>query len=87
MICTRCESTGFLSIHQVPTFVWNTEDPTTIIHNMLMSGQLEGTDIAICDCCGDGKSWYGTPGEHYTRKDPLGDSGPYSSNRGKAQCH
>jgi len=21
-------------------------------------------DVSVCDCCGDGEDWYGTPGEH-----------------------
>jgi hypothetical protein len=21
-------------------------------------------DVSVCDCCGDGQSWYGTPGQH-----------------------
>jgi hypothetical protein len=21
-------------------------------------------DVAVCDCCGDGSEWHGTPGEH-----------------------
>jgi len=25
-------------------------------------------DVAVCDCCGDGQGWYGTPGEHNYRK-------------------
>lgn len=44
-------------------------------------------DVEICDCCGDGKGWYGTPGEHYTRDDPPGPKGPYANNGGLCQCH
>jgi len=21
-------------------------------------------DVSVCDCCGDGESWYGEPGQH-----------------------
>lgn len=23
------------------------------------------SDVTVCDCCGDGEGWYGTPGEHH----------------------
>ena len=22
-------------------------------------------DVSVCDCCGDGENWHGTPGEHH----------------------
>jgi hypothetical protein len=44
-------------------------------------------DIEVCDCCGDGEGWYGTPGEHYNQEDPRGPQGPYASNGGLCQCH
>ena len=44
-------------------------------------------DVAICDCCGDGDGWYGTPGEHYGADDPQGPGGPYASNGGLCKCH
>jgi hypothetical protein len=45
------------------------------------------TDAAVCDCCGDGEGWYGTPGEHYGPDDPPGDRGPYANNGGLCKCH
>ena len=44
-------------------------------------------DVTVCDCCGDGDGWYGTPGEHYGPEDPQGPNGPYASNGGLCQCH
>ncbi len=44
-------------------------------------------DVAVCDCCGDGNSWYGTPGQHYTSDDQRGPKGPYASNGGLCHCH
>lgn len=48
---------------------------------------VEANDIEVCDCCGDGKDWYGTPGGHYGPDDPQGDQGPYASNGGLCRCH
>ena len=44
-------------------------------------------DVQVCDCCGDGEEWYGTPGEHYNSEDPIGKHGPYASNGGLCRCH
>jgi hypothetical protein len=44
-------------------------------------------DVHVCDCCGDGKSWYGVPGEHYNANDPPGPYGPYAYNGGLCECH
>ena len=44
-------------------------------------------DVQVCDCCGDGSEWYGTPGEHYGPDDPPGHNGPYKSNGGLCLCH
>ena len=41
----------------------------------------------VCDCCGDGEEWYGTPGEHYITNDPIGYNGPYAYNGGLYKCH
>ena len=44
-------------------------------------------DVQVCDCCGDGENWHGTPGEHYGPDDPMGPKGPYASNGGLCHCH
>ncbi len=62
MTCTRCESTGFLNLHQI--------DDEDILSNMVTEDILEWIvehpdhDVMVCDCCGDGEGWYGEPGEH-----------------------
>ena len=48
---------------------------------------LEQDDFSqLCDCCGNGKEWYGIPGEHYNNTDPPGKSGPYCYNGGLSEC-
>jgi hypothetical protein len=44
-------------------------------------------DVQVCDCCGNGESWYGDPGYHYHAEDPIGREGPYGYNGGLAECH
>ena len=87
MVCTRCDATGFLNVGQLPgNMVLAYEDGdlerilTWIIDN-------DNHDVSVCDCCGDGKVWYGTPGEHYGSGDPQGERGPYAYNGGLAECH
>lgn len=48
---------------------------------------LADHDVQVCDCCGDGDTWYGTPGEHYSNDDPSGPNGPYAYNGGLCECH
>lgn len=63
--CTRCEGSGFLNIHQVP-------DNVLVRHAETGDGEVivawirdnSDHDVGVCDCCGDGEGWYGTPGEH-----------------------
>lgn len=81
--CTRCDSTGFLNIEQVPAEVINS-GADAVLEWMKTT---ETHDVQVCDCCGDGEGWYGTPGEHYTSEDPSGKHGPYSYNGGLCECH
>lgn len=88
MNCTRCQCTGFLNLDQVEAETLERFDKTgdhQVILDWLASHQ--DNDVAACDCCGDGDTWYGTPGEHYGTDDPQGPSGPYASNGGMCQCH
>lgn len=89
MYCTRCQATGFLNFEQVPdTLQGWCEEVDDYAHVILawVNG-VENHDVSVCDCCGDGEEWYGTPGEHYTADDPQGDDGPYARNGGLCQCH
>ena len=86
MNCTRCEGTGFLNISQVPESEIKHDD----YHNSVllwMLSQTEPHDVSVCDCCGNGDEWYGTPGEHYSRYDPVGRNGPYDYNGGLCECN
>lgn len=81
--CTRCEGTGFLNTRQIVGPV-DLEDPDAIARWV---EDNENHDVTVCDCCGDGEEWYGTPGEHYNAEDPSGPFGPYGSNGGLCECH
>jgi hypothetical protein len=41
-------------------------------------------DVQVCDCCGDGDSWYGEAGEHYNGEE---NDGAYDYNGGLCECH
>jgi hypothetical protein len=82
MTCTRCKGTGFLNVEQVPESV---QGPDAIL--VWMKNENTPHDVQVCDCCGDGETWYGTVGEHYGPSDPRGKYGPYAYNGGLAQCH
>ncbi len=84
MHCTRCEGTGFLNIHQTPDEV--SEGGIEVVLKWTEETDLDH-DVVICDCCGDGEGWYGTPGEHYGSDDPQGHNGPYAYNGGLCECH
>ena len=83
MICTRCQGTGFLNIHQVPEEINMDLSRVPILEWMRTT---EDHDVAVCDCCGNGEDWYGAPGEHYTTDDPPGPNGPYAYNGGLCEC-
>lgn len=83
--CTRCESTGFLNVHQIPEELlddWDFEAVQKWIEDN------DDHDVSACDCCGNGEdAWHGTPGEHYNNDDPQGPDGPYADNGGLCECH
>ena len=81
--CTRCDGTGFLNIDQLPDKI-DGNDKDAVIEWMKSN---KDHDICICDCCGDGYGWYGTPGEHYNNEDPPGPCGPYDYNGGLCECN
>ena len=95
IICTRCEGTGFLNFNQFASLPcgmppeYDAEYDTEIILCMIKDLDLAGIehDIQVCDCCGDGDSWYDIPGEHYNAEDPIGHRGPYAYNGGRCECH
>jgi len=87
--CTRCGNCGFLNIGQVIDDDWE----MTALSDRGDKKILEwiekhpGTDVQVCDCCGDGEIWYGEPGEHYNDEDPPGPDGPYAYNGGLCECN
>jgi len=88
--CTRCDGTGFLNTEQVDDETLHrfeeTGDLLVILGWMLKAGK-GNHDVSVCGCCGDGRNWYGTPGEHYNDDDPPGDWGPYGYNGGLCECN
>lgn len=83
MICTRCGGTGFLNLEQCPLVL---ED---VGHELILEWIIANTehDVQVCDCCGNGESWYGEPGNHYGPDDLSGPAGPYAYNGGLSECH
>lgn len=102
MICTRCDGTGFLNIHQLPKELQErtVENAFKYLnkkikykkvkidtwHNLVLEWikNNKDHDVQVCDCCGNGKKWYGEPGIH----DPIdyGENGPYAYNGGLPEC-
>lgn len=91
MTCTRCGNSGFLNIDQLPDELSKLLDelgPEDFLnHASRYLKDREDHDVQVCDCCGDGESWYGEPGEHYNSEDPRGNNGPYSYNGGLCECN
>lgn len=85
LTCTRCEGTGFLNLHQIADSIPVDE----MDHEQILKWLETHTDndVQVCDCCGDGETWYGYPGEHYNNEDPAGPGGPYAYNGGLCECH
>ncbi len=83
--CTRCDASGFLNIHQLPDSVDGYD--IDAVMNWVADQDIDSHDVQVCDCCGDGKYWHGTPGEHYGNDDPVGNGGPYAYNGGLCECH
>ena len=83
MNCTRCNATGFLNTEYLPEGLL--KQGVEVILKWI-ADHLKA-EVQVCDCCGDGEEWYGTPGEHYTTNDPIGYNGPYAYNGGLCECH
>ncbi len=66
MTCTRCESTGFLNVSQLPDAVimdWEESGDYEVVLQWIKDN--EDHDVSVCDCCGDGEGWHGIAGEHH----------------------
>lgn len=87
MNCTRCESSGFLNLHQVPEDVLKRFEDTGD-HQVILDWMKDNeSDVQVCDCCGNGESWHGKPGAHFEGGDARGPSGPYAYNGGLPECN
>ena len=71
MICTRCEGTGFLNLHQVDEATLHRFD--ALGHQVILDWIRANVrhDVCICDCCGDTTDWYGLPGKHNFGDEPF----------------
>lgn len=90
LICTRCDGTDFLNIHQIPEHELKVLKELKDFHEEVIKWiyNKKDIDVSVCDCCGDGdEGWYGEPGEHYNQNDPSGNNGPYTYNGGLCECH
>jgi len=87
VMCNCCEN-GFQNLEQVPETEIEAADISNDYHAYIEKwiAANEEHDVCICGCCGNGEGWYGTPGEHYTKDDPPGHSGPYAYNGGLCEC-
>ena len=87
--CTRCDSTGYLNIEHVPDYIMQHAEHGGYhsVIRLWIANDGQETDVVICDCCGNGEDWHGTPGEHYNDEDPRGPDGPYAYNEGLCECN
>lgn len=85
--CTRCESTGFLNLHQVPDDVIERSEAADRFMAAILKWIHANSDhdVQICDCCGDGEDWHEEPGSH--DQSQYGSNGPYSYNGGLPECY
>jgi hypothetical protein len=82
--CTHCESTGFLNLHLVDDATLREFDETGD-HELILrwiDDQVGGTDVKVCDCCGDGVDWHAVRGRHWGGE----DSSAYAYNGGLPEC-
>ena len=85
-VCTRCEGTGFLNLFQIENItICDAHQQREEVQAWIVNN--DDHDVSVCDCCGDGEAWHGTPGEHYGSGDRPGDYGPYAYNGGLCECH
>lgn len=84
LTCTRCDGTGFLNYDQLDDGLTDQLTPDEILEWIEKN---PGTEARVCDCCGNGEVWYGTPGEHYNSPDMPGREGVYGYNGGLCECH
>lgn len=84
--CTKCQGQGFLNLEQISDeTIQKLEDSDCFLDATIKwLSENEGHDVQVCDCCGDGEDWYGTPGSHYNGEER---EGVYDYNGGLCECH
>lgn len=90
MNCTRCQGSGFLNLDHLEdrdhALLGASEDWHQALLGWITSKQVS-EDIQVCDCCGDGENWYGTPGEHNNyMTPPSGRLGPPDNQEPYPEC-
>ncbi len=88
IMCLKCDGFGYLNPELIPAKIRKAADKAESQQPIVdwMNSTI-GCQVAVCDCCGDGERWYGTPGGHYSEDDPAGADGPYLYNGGLCECH
>jgi hypothetical protein len=65
--CTRCSGSGLLNYHQIreawPEFAGEAADVLAALEGAGLELGVDH-DVQVCDCCGDGETWHGEPGQH-----------------------
>lgn len=59
-ICTRCQGTGFLNLHQVDPETlsrFESDEGTAQVIFDWMKAHGDKHDVQVCDCCGNGDEW------------------------------
>ncbi len=90
MRCNVCDETGWMNLDQFTDEEMDYFNRAPDFDGAVLKwveDNYDLTDVQVCTCCGDGETWYGEPGQHYGRDDPMGEHGPYAYNGGLCKCH
>jgi hypothetical protein len=86
VICTRCGGTGFLNLEQLrddPLLAGGVLEAPAYRVALWIEAGASGTDVQVCDCCGNGETWYGERGQHFEGEAPE----TYDYNGGLPECN
>ena len=82
MNCGHCDGSGFVNFGNVPEGI--AQRGPDSVRSWLLTEAGAASDVAVCDCCGDGMVWHGEAGQHDERD--FGPEGPYAGNGGRPRC-